>query len=472
MGNNLVLTLDRRIQYTTEKALAQGVAKYNAAGGMAMVIRPQTGEILAMAQLPALDPNQPANFSDEARRNRLLTDCVEPGSTYKIFTVASALDAQVVKAADRYHCENGTYALSAKEVIHDAHPYGALTVQQIIQKSSNIGAAKIANKLGSPKFDYYLRCFGFGRRSGITFPGETAGLLKNLKVLRSAIDRATLAFGQGVSVTMLQMTLALSAMGNDGVMMEPLLVKEVVSPQGQKLQEFQPRPLRRVLSQDSARQMLAIMETVTQEGGTAKNMAPEGFTAAGKTGTAQKIVNRTYSHSKFYAWFIGLVPADKPVLAITVMVDEPKGAYYGGVVAAPIFKEIGGEALRVLGYYPQQDMQKDKNLPVQANADKSKKQDKGKAKAAAPAPAPATIVAAGPVLPLGNLLPKFEAPKEPLKVMPDLRGYTMRQVLDLLHRSGLKCRLEGSGVAVGQDPAPGADIAPGGTCSVKFQSSS
>ncbi|MFA5111966.1 MAG: penicillin-binding protein [Desulfobaccales bacterium] len=457
MGNNVVLTLDRTLQYIAEKELARGVEKYHAAGGLALVMRPQTGEILAMAQTPVMDPNRYAQFNEDARRNRLVTDCLEPGSTFKIFIVASALDAQVVKPTDRFHCENGVWHLGAKEVIHDVHPYGGLTVQQVIQKSSNIGAAKISHKVGAKRLDHYLRDFGFGRRSGILFPGETAGLVKDLLRTRSLIDRTTVAFGQGVSVTPLQMTLALATMGNEGVLMEPRLVKEIVSPQGDKVQEFRPRPVRRVLSQPAARQMLAIMETVTQTGGTAKEAAPEGFTVAGKTGTAQKIVGRAYSHSKFNALFIGMIPADHPVLAIVVIVDEPKGAIFGGVVAGPIFKEIAAQSMRVLGYYPKEPP-KDKNEPVLASLLAS--------------PAAAATGPEGKPQPATPALPKPEIAKGPLKVMPDVKGYTIRQVLNALNRAGLQCRFEGSGMAVSQEPAPGTVITPGATCAVKFKSGS
>ena len=198
--------------------------------------------------------------------------------------------------------------------------------------------------------------------------------------------------------------------------------------------------------------MLAIMETVTQQGGTAKEAVPPGFTVAGKTGTAQKIVGRAYSHSKFNALFIGLIPADKPVLAIAVVVEEPKGAIYGGVVAAPIFREIAAQSLRILGYYPKEPP-KDKNEPVLASL---------LASPAAAATAPEVKFTP----------PKLEIPKGPLTVMPDLRGYTIRQVLNLLNRSGLHCRFEGSGMAVNQEPAPGTVIKPGATCMVKFGSSS
>jgi cell division protein FtsI (penicillin-binding protein 3) len=450
MGNNVVLTLDRTLQYIAEKELNAGVEKYHAAGGLALVMRPQTGEILAMAQTPCSDPNRYGKFDEFARRNRQVTDCLEPGSTFKIFIVASALDAQVVKPGDKFHCENGTWHLGAKEVIHDVHPYGSLSVQQVVQKSSNIGAAKISHKLGAKRLDHYLHDFGFGLRTGISFPGETAGLVKNLLRTRSLIDRTTVAFGQGVSVTPLQMTAALAAMGNGGVLMEPHLVKEVLSPQGKVVKEYPPNPVRRVLSQQTAHQMLAIMETVTQAGGTAKEAAPPGFTVAGKTGTAQKIVGRAYSHSKFNSLFIGLIPADNPVLAICVIVDEPKGAIFGGVVAGPIFREIAAQSLRVLGYYPKEPP-KDKNEPVLAGLLTS--------------PAAA---ATGPEVKFTP--PKLAISKGPLTVMPELRGYTIRQVLTLLNRSGLHCRFEGSGMAVSQEPAPGTAITPGATCSVKFKS--
>ena len=450
MGNNVVLTLDRTLQYIAEKELNAGVEKFHAAGGLALVMRPQTGEILAMAQTPCIDPNRYGKFDEFARRNRQVTDCLEPGSTFKVFIAAAALDAQVVKPGDKFHCENGTWRLGAKEVIHDVHPYGTLTVQQVIQKSSNIGTAKISHKVGPKRLDHYLRDFGYGRRTGILFPGETAGLVKNLSKTRSLIDRTTVAFGQGVSVTPLQMTAALAAMGNGGVLMEPHLVKEVVSPQGKIVKEYPPNPVRRVLSQHTAQQMLEIMATVTQTGGTAKEAAPPGFTVAGKTGTAQKIVGRAYSHSKFNALFIGLIPAENPVLAIAVIVDEPKGAIFGGVVAAPIFREIAAQSLRVLGYYPKEPP-KDKNEPVLASM------------LASPAAA-----ATGPAVEFTP--PKLEIPQGPLTVMPDLKGYTIRQVLTLLNRSGLHCRFEGSGMAVSQEPVPGTVITPGATCVVKFKS--
>jgi cell division protein FtsI (penicillin-binding protein 3) len=296
MGNNLVLTIDRTIQYIAEKELQKGVGKWKAASGLVMVTIPQTGEILAMAQVPRLDPNLPSHYPNEARQNRALTDALEPGSAFKVFIVAAALDSGVVKSTDPFHCENGVWRLGAKEVIHDVHPYGGLTVQQIIQKSSNIGTAKISHKLGPRRLDQYLRDFGFGKKTGLPFPGETAGLVKNHQRVRSLIDRTTTAFGQGVSVSVLQLTMALGALGNGGVLMEPILVREIISPKGDTVKEFKPRPVRRVVSEHTAATMLSIMETVTQQGGTATGASPRASPRPAKPAPPKR-------------WWAGLTPA-------------------------------------------------------------------------------------------------------------------------------------------------------------------
>jgi|YelNatPaOPRAMG01_1025707.scaffolds.fasta_scaffold00319_31 cell division protein FtsI (penicillin-binding protein 3) len=462
MGDNLVLTIDRTIQYIAEKELRKGVEHWNAAGGMIMVSDPRTGEILAMAQVPNMDPNMPGNYSEAARKVRVLTDAIEPGSAFKVFIVASALDAGVVKPSETFNCENGTWHVNAKSVIHDVHPYGGLSVQQIITKSSNIGAAKISMKLGPKFMDEYLRSFGFGAKTGIQFPGETTGLMKNHQRCRSPIDRLTTAFGQGVSVSVLQLTMALSAIGNQGVLMQPILVKEIVSPRGDIVKEFKPRPVRRVLSQQTAATMLKIMETVTEPGGTAVGASPPGFTTAGKTGTAQKIVGRAYSHNKYNSVFMGLIPAENPALAITVIVEESKGAIYGGVVAAPIFKEVAAQALRVLGIYPQPD----KTDSVLAKNKPAVPQHP-----AAPEPPviPVNTADLTGFLELSKLSRQPETPAKPLKVMPDLKGMTMRHAMRLMSAAGIRCHAQGSGLAVSQTPQPGTPLEPGTDCVVQFE---
>lgn len=439
-GDNLVLTLDRTIQYIAEKQLAAGVEKWRAAAGLAIVARPQTGEILAMAQVPSFDPNYFYCYDQQGRQNRNLTVAFEPGSTFKIFTVAAALDAQVVRPTDRFHCGNGVFRIGNCGTIHDVHPYGSLSVCEIIKKSSNIGAAKVGLRVGGRRLDKYIQGFGFGQRTGICAPGESYGLFRAFKFCRSPIDRVTVNFGQGISVTAIQLTMALAALGNNGVLMKPLLVREILSQQGEIVKRFQPEPRRQVVSPQTARQMLEIMKTVTETGGTGTEAVPPGFTVAGKTGTAQKVIGGRYSHSKFNALFIGLVPAEQPVLAIIVVIDEPKGAIYGGVVAAPVFREIAARTMRYLGYYPQiaptpQVVHQASLIPCSAKA----------------SPPPAQLAGGSG------------------KVMPDFRGQTIRQVVRALHRAGIRCRIEGSGLAVAQQPEPGAPLSPEQICWIKFQ---
>ena len=458
MGDNLVLSIDRTIQYITEKELLQGVEKWHAKGGFALVVSPQTGEILAMAQEPAFDPNLYNKYTKDYYQNRNVTVAIEPGSTFKIFTVAAALDAKAVKPTDKYNCENGTYSLGPAGVIHDVHPYGGLTVAEIIKKSSNIGAAKVGLKLGPQKMAHYLKGFGFGQRTGISYAGESYGLVRNITSCRSLIDRVTVSFGQGITTTPLQMAMALSALANDGILMQPILVKSIVGHDGQVIKQFNPTPVRQVISPEAARTMLAMMKTVTEPGGTGTESVPPGYTVAGKTGTAQKVVGRAFSKSKYNSLFIGLVPAENPVLAIIVVVDEPKGAIYGGVVAAPIFREIANQSLRFLGHYPQRELP----APTDTIQAKNLKSPKKETTAPAPAsPAPASIVPAS--------LVSIPQDPGPLKQMPDLKGMPIRKVITVLNRAGIRCQVEGRGLAVEQRPSPGAPLPSNNQCYVKFK---
>ena len=459
MGDNLVLSIDRTLQYIAEKELQQGVEKWHAKGGFALVVSPQTGEILAMAQEPAFDPNLYNKYNKDYYQNRNVTVAIEPGSTFKIFTVAAALDAKVVKPTDRYHCENGKFNLGAAGIIHDVHPYGGLTVSEIIKKSSNIGAAKVGLKLGPQKMAHYLKGFGFGQRTGISYAGESYGLVRNITSCRSLIDRVTVSFGQGITTTPLQMAMALSALANDGILMQPLLVKSIVAHNGQVVKQFNPTPVRQVISPEAAKTMMAMMKTVTEPGGTGTEAVPPGYTVAGKTGTAQKVVGRTFSKSKYNSLFIGVTPAENPVLAIIVVVDEPKGAIYGGVVAAPIFREIAAQSLRFLGYYPQLHVPAPTDTTL-VKAPKTPKKECGPAPAPA-SPSPASIVPA-------NLVSIPQDPG-PLKQMPDLKGMPIRKVIQILNRAGIRCQVEGRGLAVEQRPNPGAPLPPNNLCYVKFK---
>jgi cell division protein FtsI (penicillin-binding protein 3) len=453
MGDNLVLTLDRTIQYIAEKELNAGVRKWNATGGLVTVVNPQNGEILAMAQTPAFDPNQYYRYTKDQYQNRNVTIALEPGSTFKLFTVAAALDSKVVRSGDQFHCGNGKWQIGNSGIIHDVHPYGSLSVSDIIKKSSNIGAAKIGARVGPTKLESYIRGFGFGARSGICFAGESYGLVRSMKNCRSPIDKVTVCFGQGINTTGLQLTMAMAAFANDGILMQPLLVKEITSHSGKVLKQFNHTPVRQVVSPQTARLMLSIMKTVTETGGTATEAVPSGYTVAGKTGTAQKIVGRSYSKNKYNSLFIGLVPAEHPVLAISVIIDEPKGAIYGGVVAAPIFREIAAQSLRFLGYYP-----KDGTPPTIDTKLNTKPGTKSNLMAETALPAVEA-----------NILPVSMGKKEPLRKMPDFTGMSIRRVLTILNQSKLRCKIEGSGRAFSQHPEPGSEISEGKICYIKFK---
>lgn len=345
-GKNLVLTIDAAIQLATEKALEEAVVNYSAKSGLAVVMNPRTGGILALANYPTYNPNSFRNYPKSELRNRILTDPFEPGSTMKIFSVASAIDSGICKPTTVFFCENGAYHVG-RNVVHDTHSYGMLTVQEIIKYSSNIGAIKVGQAVGAEILYKSLRKFGFGEKTGIDCAGESAGVLSPYAKWRK-IDAGTIAFGQGVSVSAIQLVTAASAIANGGILMKPHLVQAITDANGQIVKKIDTTPVRRAISTETARTVRQMMKEVITTGGTGVNAAIEGYTVCGKTGTAQKIVNGAYARGKYVSSFIGFVPADYPEAVILVVVDEPQKRYYGGTVAAPAFKRI---ALETLGYY-------------------------------------------------------------------------------------------------------------------------
>jgi cell division protein FtsI (penicillin-binding protein 3) len=351
-GHNIILTIDRTVQYIAENALAEAVKEYSAKSGIAIVMEPQTGAILAMAQAPFFNPNAYTDFNKALWRNRAITDPFEPGSTMKIFSAAAAIESGNVRASDIFFCENGTYKIG-KNVVHDIKKFGWLSLQQIVKYSSNIGAVKISEKLGPEKLYGMFRKFGFGDKTGIDSPGETAGSLSYYKNWTS-VDSASIAFGYGISVSAIQLIAAVSAIANDGILMKPYLVQAITDDSGQPLKQFQPQMVRRVIKDQTAQTIKAIMKTVITTGGTGTNAALENYTVCGKTGTTRKLdENGTYSNSKHIASFVGFTPAEKPQLAILVVIDEPQGQYYGGTVSAPVFRKIARETLNYLNITPE-----------------------------------------------------------------------------------------------------------------------
>lgn len=354
-GQNIILTIDRTIQYIAENALAEAVKEYSARSGMAIVMEPQSGAILAMAHVPFFNPNAYTDFNKEQWRNRAITDPFEPGSTMKIFSAAAAIESGSVKAHDIFYCENGAYKIG-KNVVHDIKKFGWLSLQQIIKYSSNIGAVKVSEKLGPERLYEMFRKFGFGDKTGIDSPGETAGSLSHYKNWKT-VDTGSIAFGYGVSVSAIQLITAASAIANDGVLMKPYFVQAITDLSGQPLKQFQPQAVRRVLSEQTARTIKTIMKTVISTGGTGVNAALENYTVCGKTGTTRKLgESGTYSNTKHIASFVGFTPAEKPQLSILVVIDEPQGQYYGGTVAAPVFRRIARETLNYLNITPESGM--------------------------------------------------------------------------------------------------------------------
>jgi cell division protein FtsI (penicillin-binding protein 3) len=347
-GQALTLTIDEVIQYIAEKELEEAVDHARAKSGTIIVMEPRTGAILAMAVSPRFDPNAVASLTADRWRNRALTDTYEPGSTMKVVVAAAALEERVMMPGSMLFGENGRMTI-ANTTIHDHEKLGWMTFAQMIQKSSNIGAAKTGMLVGDQRLYRYLQAFGFGQRTDIDLPGEVSGLLKSPREWGRR-SLASISMGQEVGVTPLQMITAVSAIANDGVLMKPYVVAEVRDQKGQRAKEILPQVKRRVVSPATARTLTTIMEGVVTSGTGAKAAIP-GFRVAGKTGTAQKVDPRTgtYSSALSIGSFVGFVPADAPRLAIIVVVDEPQGEAWGGVVAAPVFRRVGEQVLTYLG---------------------------------------------------------------------------------------------------------------------------
>jgi cell division protein FtsI/penicillin-binding protein 2 len=356
-GLNAELTIDSVIQNILETELAQAMKEHTPRSITGIVIRPSTGEILAMATLPNYDPNQPSTISPETR-DRCITDVMEPGSTFKIVVVSGALNEGVVHLNDPFDCEQGHFAYGGR-ILHDHEPFGILTTEGIITKSSNIGAAKIGIKLGQDRLYDYVTDYGFGERTGIPLPGEVAGILHPVKDW-SKVSIVQIPMGHGVAVTRLQMALAMCALANDGWLMHPMLVKCLVDRDGNVVERYAPQRIRQVVSDAADKEMIEALKTVVSPEGTAPGAAMKNYVVAGKTGTAQKIENGTYATDKYNASFIGFFPADNPQICISIVMDEPKEGYYGGQVCGPVFREV---AERCASYL---NVPADENMPPQA----------------------------------------------------------------------------------------------------------
>jgi cell division protein FtsI (penicillin-binding protein 3) len=443
-GATFETTIDANLQHIVERELGAGVKENRALGGCAVVMVPSTGEILGMASYPTFDPNEFRSASDEQRRNRCVQDLYEPGSTFKIVTGSAALEEKVMRPTDLIDTGNGTITIGAARVIREAqgHQYGTLSFEDVIVKSSNIGAVRIGQRLGSSLLGKYVERFGFGRRLSPDFRGaENAGIVwRPSQWTESAL--ASVSMGYQIGVTPLQMVTAASTVANGGEFVQPRVVGAII--RGDRRLRVPPKVLGRVTSPETAAEMTSIMEGVVERG-TATAAKLEDFTVAGKTGTANKNLDGHYLEHDYNVSFVGFAPSRQPALAILVVIDTPRGPNrpFGGTVAAPIFHRIANEALRYLAVPPTINP-----VPPVLRA----RSEADSPPAARPVSAPVTIVPASLPVPAGQI------------ALPELRGLSGREALRILTRLGIAPRVAGDGIVIDQDPLPGSLIEPGGAC--------
>lgn len=431
-GQDLRLTLDSAIQHVVERELASAITTSGAKKGMIVVMDPESGAILAMASYPTFDPNHFGRAPRSHWRNQIVQDAFEPGSTFKLLTLAAALEVGKVDPLETIDCGMGGITLAGVR-IDDHTPFGALTARQIIAKSSNVGAIKLGFAAGRERLYRTIRDFGFGRPTGIDLPSESSGIVWPLERW-SELAPAYISFGQGISVTALQLTSAFAAIANGGRLMKPYIVDRVGD--GDRRQ---PEVLGWPIAPSSVRQARSMLESVVIEG-TAKTAAIEGYRAAGKTGTAQKVIDRGYAANKYVASFVGFAPVKDPVLAAAIILDEPWPRYHGGEVAAPVFRKIASQILLYLGVAADR---KEELLP-----------DAGAPGHGAPAIAGVRTAAL-----------RAERANEPVPAgaVPNFAGLSARQVVSLSADLGVAVALEGHGSVTRQSPPPGTPLDEAGT---------
>jgi len=466
-GDNIYLTLDKNIQTVVEEALRKGAEKVRARAGMVVVMDPNTGAVLAMANWPSFNPAQQQKYPPQTKRNRCITDVIEPGSTMKIITAAVLLQEQLKNANDIVFCENGTYRLFGR-TFHDTKKHGWLTFQKVIEKSSNIGMIKLSSEINRNILFRYLKNFGFGNETGIGLSGESAGILTPPNKW-SRISKASISIGYGIGVTAIQLAAAYSAVVNGGFLYRPYIVSEIRNNWGDVLEQYQPQLVRQVLSKEVSAQLRLFMRKVVEEG-TGKKAALKGIAVGGKTGTARKMdpKKRTYSNSKYVASFVGFAPYNAPRYVCAVIMDEPRKAHYGGEAAAPVFREIMGRIVHLTENEP----------PVQSFEEDFKMADimndlpdvKGFALSSAVSLLKARnieyeIVGKNDyvqrVIINGNkVILKTGSPQVKNSRVPNLLGVTLREAVARLDLSQFRVILRGrkKGVVTGQSPPPGTKV--------------
>ncbi len=469
-GTSVVLTLDEKIQYIAEKELAQAIQDTRAKAGTVIVENPNSGELLAVANWPTFNPNAAKDSPAESRVDRAASSLYEPGSVFKIVTLSAAIDQGVTNPNEVVDCQNGAIYIDGHR-IRDHKAYGLLTVSQILQYSSDVGAIKVGLRLGAPKFYDYIRAFGFGQLTGVDLPGESRGKLRRLENW-TPVSVGSISMGQEIGVTPLQMITAVSAMANGGLIVRPHVVREQLH--GGQVMEPEEPPARRVIQETTAASMRRMLEGVVL-GGTGKRAQLDGYTSAGKTGTAQKYDPETgrYSTHDLIASFVGFAPINTPAITILVQLDSPVGPHEGGSVAAPVFKRVAEQVLAYLEVprdipETQETLrasrgrsahQRDENLEDVSDFD--------------PAQAPSAAVVDDPAPVALQTVPAATAPTVEIAegdgvAAPQLLGKSVREVTEECLKMGLTPVLVGTGIATEQSPDPGAMMRRGSRITVQF----
>jgi cell division protein FtsI (penicillin-binding protein 3) len=471
-GRTVVLTIDQTVQYIVERELSAAVERTQAKSGAAVVLDPRTGEILALANAPTFDPNEAGEVSADARRDAALQNIYEPGSTFKVVAYSGSLEEKLIKPDDKIDCPGEITVFG--RTVHD-HAHGTLTATEALAKSSNVAAIKLGLKLGNARLYDYIRRFGFGSRTGVELPGETAGLVRPVSKWQPT-SIGSVPIGQEVGVTPVQMAAAYGSIANDGVRVAPHLVREVRDAEGKVVEQAQPES-HRVVSAETARELRGMLEMVTLNG-TARAARLEGYTAAGKTGTAQKVDPKThaYSQTKYVGSFVGFAPVESPAAVIIVVLDEPVGAHQGGAVAAPVFSEIADQILPYLDVMP--DQTPDAKAPAGQLAANAPQAQSATTQRAGDAAKEHESNAVGTVkLPEVAQTPTqggefsevvYAEAGERALLMPDLRGRSVRDAARVCAQLGLQLEARGEGRAVRQSPAVGEAVEAGQSVRIEF----
>jgi cell division protein FtsI (penicillin-binding protein 3) len=468
-GETVVLTIDRLVQHKTEEALLAAVEKSRAKSGTAIVLDPHTGEILALASAPTFDPNDPRATGEQARINQALQNIYEPGSTFKIVAYSAAIEKGLAKPDDRIDCQMGGITVAGR-LIRDHHAFGSLTLTEALAKSSNVAAIKLGLRVGNDSMFDYMTRFGFGCKTGVELQGETDGLLRKVNKWQPS-SMGSLAIGQEIGVTPLQMAAAFGTLANDGLRISPHLVREVRDANGTVVYSAAPEA-RRVVSERTAQMLRGMLEQVTLNG-TAKLAQLDGYTAAGKTGTAQKIDPNTkaYSKTKFIGSFVGFAPVENPAVVIIVVIDEPVGGYHGGEVAAPVFREIAEQILPALDVMPDTKLKSSPQpgllarFSISPEALARLREEQERIRAERDATLPKVLEEESSA---GLTKVVYTAATRRGALMPDLRGRSVRDAARVCEQLGLQLEARGEGRALRQSPAAGAEVESGQTVRIDF----